>query len=126
MPQIEELTLRLTDRTRALALQIREELAASDTQHYRDLAGTVTDIADESLASALIDMDAAFIDRHISELRDIEAARDRMRKGVYGVCIDCDDAVDYERLAAYPTAKRCVRCQQQRERVYAHEGTPTL
>ena len=71
-------------------------------------------------------MDAAFIDRHISELRDIEAARGRMQKGAYGICIDCGDAVAYGRLAAYPTAKRCVRCQQQRERAYAHESTQTL
>jgi RNA polymerase-binding transcription factor DksA len=29
-------------------------------------------------------------------------------------------------LLAYPTVRRCVRCQRQRERTYAHEGTPTL
>ena len=71
-------------------------------------------------------MDAAFIDRHISKLRDIEAARGRMQKGAYGICIDCGDAVAYGCLAVYPTAKRCVRCQQQRERAYAHESTQTL
>ena len=43
-----------------------------------------------------------------------------------GICIDCGDAVAYERLAAYPTAKRCLGCQQQRERTYAHQGTPRL
>jgi DnaK suppressor protein len=124
--QIEELTLRLTDRTRFLAARVREELAASDTQHYRDLAGSVTDTADEALASALVDVDTEIIDRHVIELRDIEAARNRMKEKTYGICIDCGDAVAYERLAAYPTAKRCVRCQQQRERAYAQPGRPTL
>lgn len=124
--QVEELTLRLTDRTRFLAARVREELAASDTQHYRDLAGAVTDTADEALASALVDVDTEIIDRHIIELRDIEAAHERMKQQTYGICIDCGDDVDYERLAVYPTAKRCVRCQQQRERVYAHPGRPTL
>ena len=124
--QIEELTLRLTERTRVLAAQVREELAASDTQHYRDLAGAVTDTADEALASALVDVDTEIIDRHVIELRDIEAAHGRMKNQTYGICIDCHDAVAYERLAVYPTAKRCVRCQQQRERVYAHPGRPVL
>jgi DnaK suppressor protein len=124
--QIEELTLRLTDRTRFLAGRVREELAASDTQHYRDLAGSVTDTADEALASALVDVDTEIIDRHVIELRDIEAARNRMKEKTYGICIDCGDAVAYERLAAYPTAKRCVRCQQQRERAYEQPGRPTL
>ena len=124
--QVEDLTLKLTDRTRALAARVREELAASDTQHYRDLAGAVTDTADEALASALVDLDTAIIDRHIIELRDIEAAHERMKKATYGICIDCGDEVAYERLAVYPTAKRCVRCQQQREHTYAHRGRATL
>jgi DnaK suppressor protein len=124
--QIRELTLKLSERTAFLAAQVREELAASDHQHYRDLAGTVTDTADEALASALVDVDAEMIDRHVLELRDIEAARNRMKNETYGICIDCGDTVAYERLAAYPTAKRCVRCQQLRERSYAHRDTPTL
>jgi DnaK suppressor protein len=124
--QIEELTLRLTERTRFLAARVREELAASDAQHYRDLAGSVTDTADEALASALVDVDTEIINRHVVELRDIESARLCMKNATYGVCIDCSDAVPYERLAVYPTAKRCVRCQQQREHLYASPGRPTL
>jgi RNA polymerase-binding transcription factor DksA len=117
--QIEELTLRLTGRARALGVRVREELAASDQQHYRDLAGAVTDVADEALAGALVDFDTAVIDCQVVELRDIEAAHERMRNGTYGICIDCNDAVAYERLAVYPTARRCVRCQQHREHTYA-------
>ena len=124
--QIEELTMRLTERTRALGARVREELAASDTQHYRDLAGAVTDTADEALASALVDVDTEIIDRHVIELRDIEATRERMKKETYGICIDCGDAVAYERLVAYPTAKRCVRCQQQFEHDHPRRGRPRL
>lgn len=124
--QIDELKAQLTARTRDLATRVREELAASQNQHYRDLAGMVTDTADEALARALVDVDTAIIDRHIVELRDIEAARERLSQGTYGICIDCDEAVVFERLAAYPTAKRCVRCQQQREHGYAHQSTPRL
>lgn len=122
--QIEALTVGLANRTRFLAARVREALAASDTQHYRDIAGSVTDTADEALASALVDVDTEIIDRHVIELRDIEAARDRMKHSSYGICIDCGDAVAYERLAVYPTAKRCVVCQQQRERLYARPGRP--
>lgn len=124
--QMQVLTRKMAERTRVLAQQVREELAASDTQHYRDLAGTVTDTADESLARELVDMDAAFMDRHINELRDIDAARVRINNGQFGTCSDCGEAVAYERLLAYPTAKRCVKCQQQREHDYAHPQTPSL
>lgn len=120
--QIETLKKQLAERTRVLAAQVREELAASEKQHYRDLAGAVTDAADEALARALVDVDTEIIDRHIIELRDIDNARERMNKKTYGICIDCDDEVAYERLAAYPTAKRCLSCQQLRERTYANKG----
>lgn len=125
-PQVETLKRQLDERTRSLAARVREELTASDSQHYRDLAGVVTDTADEALASALVDVDTAIIDRHVVELRDIEAARERIKKQTYGLCVDCGDEVDYKRLAVYPTAKRCVRCQQQRERTYAQPGRPSL
>lgn len=124
--QIHDLRQALSARMRVLAQQVREELAASDHQHYRDLAGVVTDTADEALASALVDVDAALIDRHVAELRDIEAAGGRLEQEIYGVCIDCGDGVPYERLAAYPTAKRCVRCQQVREQRYVQPGRPKL
>ena len=37
-----------------------------------------------------------------------------------------DGDIDYERLAAFPAAARCLVCQRQRETVYAHEATPRL
>ena len=86
----------------------------------------MTDTADEALASALIDLDTAIIDRHVIELRDIKAAHERMKKATYGICIDCGEEIVYERLAVYPSAKRCVRCQRQRESTYAHRGKATL
>jgi RNA polymerase-binding transcription factor DksA len=60
------------------------------------------------------------------ELRDIDAARARLKNHSYGICMSCGDDIGFERLRAYPTAKRCLPCQQQRERTYAHGGTPTL
>ena len=124
--QLDELAKQLNERNRELAARVREELAASEVQHYRDLAGMVTDTADEALASTLVDVDTEIIDRHITELRDIEAARGRMAGAVYGICINCGEAIPYQRLAVYPTAKRCVLCQEQREHRYAHKSTPSL
>jgi RNA polymerase-binding protein DksA len=78
------------------------------------------------VADLLADLDAAIIDRQIEELRDIEAAQARMQAGRYGVCVDCGQGVGFERLSAYPTAKRCIECQTRRETRFVHPGTPTL
>jgi RNA polymerase-binding protein DksA len=124
--QIEDLSARLARRVFELKEEIRAELMQSDLQHYRDLAGQVSDAADESVASMLVDIDAAIIDRHVRELRDIEAARQRINDGSYGLCAECGATVAYQRLAVYPTAKRCRNCQEQREKIYEHQDTPSL
>jgi RNA polymerase-binding transcription factor DksA len=109
----------LEQRYQDLREEIREELLASDEQHFIDLAGQVHDLEEESVADLLIDLDLAVIDMHINELRDIEAAMRRLNVGAYGVCIECDDEIEPERLRACPTAKRCLPCQQNYERNHA-------
>ena len=113
-------------RYRVLLEQVRDELEASGERVYIELAGRVTDTADESAADLIADTGAAIVDRHVQELRDIEAALRRMVEGSYGECSDCGAGIAFERLQAYPTAKRCVRCQGQREKTHAHEPAPTL
>ena len=116
----------LDQRYATLREEIVAGLLASDEQHFIDLAGQVRDLEEESVASLLVDLDLAIIDMHVHEILDVEAALQRIQTGAYGICIGCGDPVAPERLRAYPTAKRCLVCQQQRERTYAHGGTPTL
>jgi RNA polymerase-binding protein DksA len=124
--QINQLTRALEKRQEALLEEVRSELERSGDQHYIDLAGRVTDSGDEAVADILADLDAAIIDRQVKELRDIDAAKARVRDGSYGVCIECRQDIDFDRLKAYPTAKRCVICQTKREKGYAHPGTPRM
>lgn len=125
--QIGALKAILDRRYDTLLEQVRDELERTENQQYVELLGrTPGDSGDESTADALADLNLGVIDRHIRELRDIEATRARVRAGRFGICIDCGDDIGFERLKAYPTAKRCVRCQGQHERTHAREGTPTL
>lgn len=124
---VQKLALKLDKRYAALLEEVRDALERSENQRYIDILGNMPgDIGDRSLADALADLELATIDRHIQELRDIEAARARIKDGSFGSCSDCGGDIDYDRLLAYAIAKRCVPCQRQRERVYAHDRTPTL
>src|SRR5512134_3699249 len=114
--QYEALTLVLQRRYGLLLEQVRDELERTGDRSYIELAGRVTDTADESAADLIADTGAAIVDRHVQELRDIEAALRRMVDGSYGECSDCGTGIEFERLQVYPTAKRCVRCQGQREK----------
>jgi RNA polymerase-binding protein DksA len=117
----------LDHRYASLLEDVRDALEKSENQQYVELIDRVpADIGDQSVGDALADLNLALIDRHIRELRDIEAARIRIKDGRFGICVDCDDEIGFERLLAYPTAERCLACQRQREKTYVHEGTPTL
>jgi len=107
--------------------EVRDALEKSENQQYVELIDHApADIGDQSIGDTLADLSLALIDRHIHEIREIEAARERMKAGKFGTCDDCGEQISVERLLAYPTAQRCVVCQQQHERTYAHEGMPTL
>ncbi len=124
---VAELAAQLDRRHQSLLEEVRDELEHSENQQYIELIGRVPpDVGDQSVGDALADLNLAIIDRHVRELRDIDAAKLRIAAGNYGVCIDCGESIGYERLRAYPTAKRCRPCQQKREKTYAHEGTPSL
>jgi DnaK suppressor protein len=57
----------------------------------------------------------AINEHETAELGDIEAALERLDAGTYGQCTDCGVTIPPARLNAYPTAKRCIDCQTQKE-----------
>jgi len=107
--------------------QVRDALERSENQQYIELIDRApADSGDQAAGDALADLNLAIIDRQVMEIRDIEAAKLRIKEVGFGVCVDCGDDIGFERMLAYPTAKRCVSCQRQHERTYAHEGNSTL
>jgi RNA polymerase-binding transcription factor DksA len=116
----------LTKRKVRLLQEIREVLTRASDERYARLAGEATDLGDESVADLLSDVSHAEVARDVNEVRDIIAAEGRIAAGRYGVCINCEADIEYKRLAAYPTAKRCFACQQNHEKTHASSARPSL
>ncbi len=114
----------------ALERQLRDDIRATLLQlgdaRYLELAGMVHDLGDEAVANELIEIDDALIERHVHALREIQSARRRLANDTVDRCRECGGTIGYERLLVYPVAERCVACQGQHEKTYAHEGNPTL
>ncbi len=126
-PQFDQLVMQLKKDYQALLIEVRQELANSGNQHRIELLNREPgDSGDESLATSLADFNLAVVDRHVHELRDIEAAFRRIKDATYGICVDCGDNVSFARLQAYPTAKRCLACQEKYEREYAQGGHSSM
>jgi RNA polymerase-binding protein DksA len=125
--QLDQLVDKLKEDYQKLLREVRDELENTGDQHRIDLLNSEPgDAGDESMANALSDFNVAMIDRQVHEIRDIEAAFRRVKDGEYGVCIECGDDIGFTRLQAYPTAKRCIVCQEKREKQYVQEGHPKM
>ena len=125
--QLQPLEQRLRNRREELREIIRRELADSIQEDYSELAGMVHDTGDESFADLLRGINITTRARELEEIRDVEAALERIKTGAYATCVDCGDAIAIERLDAYPTAKRCINCQSRHEnRRGGRDATPSL
>jgi len=118
---------RLIDRRRgALIAELRQDAARARGEPYATHAGTVVDAADESVATLLADLENAEMTRDLGELRELEAARERLRQRRYGSCADCASDIPYARLKAAPGALRCEPCQERHEKTFAGTAKPKL
>jgi RNA polymerase-binding transcription factor DksA len=107
---------RLRDRSRVLRKEIRETLLRANAERYADIAERVQDSQDQSLAVLLADVAHADVARDAREIQDIDGALLRLAAATYGECVQCGARIPRARLDAYPTAKRCLPCQQVHER----------
>lgn len=51
-----------------------------------------------------------------SKAEQIKKALLRVKKGKYGICEDCNKMIDTDRLAIYPEATKCIKCEKRREK----------
>jgi len=124
--QLNHLEQQLLKQRELLFEQAQEERRLVHDQTLADVAGEVPDTGDESVAMLVSDLNETMAERHVVEIRAIDAALERIRKHEIGSCSDCGDPITYARLQAFPTATRCTGCQGQHERTFAHARTPTL
>jgi RNA polymerase-binding protein DksA len=124
--QTEELRGLIDQRRNALLAELREDAARTREQPYAEHAGPAPDTGDESVATLFADLEQADVSRDLDEFRSLEAARDRLKAGDYGVCIDCGGDIGFERLRATPSAQRCIDCQTRHEKTFGGEPKPSL
>ncbi|HZT07334.1 MAG TPA: TraR/DksA family transcriptional regulator [Chloroflexota bacterium] len=97
----------------AAALTADEQALSSAQQAEGGIAGDSADVASDVAEIAL---DRALEQTTRSRAADVEAALQRIDRGVYGMCEDCGHAIDPARLRALPSARRCLACQERMER----------
>jgi len=124
--QTQDLDRLIVQRRNALIGEIREDARKVRAERFGEVAGEVPDAGDESVAALIAELDQADWSRDLDELRGLEAARERIEDGGYGVCVECDRDIGFDRLRASPAAIRCIECQTRHEKTFAGPGSPSL
>ena len=116
---IAELRDALEKREQDLRRMIAEEHERATVELITDLEGVVGDAADQAFAKTRAGVETELVDRHLHELSAIEAARERLNSGTFGICPDCSGSIATARLRANPAALRCMECQSHYERAFS-------
>lgn len=103
--------------------QLKNELLDLRTQLAAQL-GLRDEVRIEQSADAMDEIQSAEarefalqnLDRYARKFRQVEFALERIDRGDYGVCIDCEEEIGPNRLRAIPWADRCLQCQEQADK----------
>ena len=105
------LQMRLHELDRRVALH---HSGSSRSEHAREILQQDGDDAPQRNADREVDLARA--DRDVEELGAVSAALARLHDAHFGLCIDCGEAIPFDRLKLEPWALRCVACESRRER----------
>jgi RNA polymerase-binding transcription factor DksA len=115
----EPLARAIEQREAELRREIAEERERAYVEGFAEMRNASGDTVDRAFAHASAGIEYQRIESHLAEIRDLAAARKRMETGEFGICVDCGEAIDPTRLAAFPAAARCTICQDRYERARA-------
>ncbi len=124
--ELEEIEQGMRQRRKALFDEVREKMQAARDPTSSEQADELIEEGDAAIADLLSHTSLAEGRRDLDELRAIEDALARIADGSYGICAKCGNEIEPARLKVQPTAMRCIRCQEEYERIYASAPTPTL
>lgn len=113
----------LHERERELQATFAVEQDRVRSEALAQLEGIVGDDADLAFIRTQLGLERGLLDRCLGQLADIAAARNRIMRGDFGICIECGEAIERARLNASPTASRCTDCQAHIEHMLRITGT---
>lgn len=100
---------RLTGTIRNIEEATREE---SGRDHFGDIASYAETGSDNFELETALNIASG----ESNWIKEIDNALERIEEGSYGVCEGCNEAIPKKRLEAFPSARYCIKCQEEFER----------
>ncbi len=109
------MTLEHFTQVKAKLLSLRAELLREVNEAYascRELGQDgVADIGDMSANTYNRDVLLNLGETQRQQIREIDAALERISEGHYGTCMNCGEAIDQRRLEVRPFSRYCIECK---------------
>jgi len=81
-------------------------------QALNDLGEVINpDKTDRAMIARNKNRESLLLNRSEHQLHDIDQALKRLETSTYGICLDCGESIQPERLEIMPTAALCIKCQ---------------
>jgi RNA polymerase-binding protein DksA len=103
------------ERLLTMQQQLTQRVFRLETELYDMEADRDIERMDHVQEEAVNDEMMALDERSRQQVQEIQAALARIEDGTYGDCARCGTPINPKRLETLPTARYCVRCQEQLE-----------
>ena len=104
----QSLQARRSELYKRLGLELRDLGKSNGSSQSGDVADAAFDASGEELSTRLAELEAR-------ELRMIERALMKLKRGTYGSCELCKAKIPVARLDALPYSTMCIKCQREVE-----------
>lgn len=99
-----------------LFLELKKNTVNEMNLENRPVALTKGDEVDISQEERERHLNLKLLGRHSFMLKKIDNALLRIKNGTFGICDECDGAIEINRLYARPVATQCISCKEEQER----------
>ena len=119
------MTKKQLEQIRAVILEKREQLRNESDRRKSDQQSGHSDsgssnysvhMADKGSDTMDLEQQYIFASREGNFLYHLEKALERLEAGEYGICVQCNAEIGFERLLAVPHARLCITCKSNEER----------
>ena len=109
--QLDELQLLLVDLEQSIDEVLSNTESGTKPVKLKDNIGRLSRM-DEMHNQSILKANRTVLSNRLKRIR---VALKRISEGDYGWCEDCEEAIAFPRLQAYPDATYCIECQAARE-----------
>ncbi|MBI5755300.1 MAG: TraR/DksA C4-type zinc finger protein [Nitrospirae bacterium] len=95
--------------------EVKHKLFQQLGSEYKSEIDAVLDEGDKALSDLAAETGLTLVDLRKDMLEKIDHALAKLEEGTYGICDDCGNEINEQRLKAVPFAVYCVECKQKRE-----------